>query len=298
MIQRAGYAPDYSGWVDPYFEGLYCGEIKNTSTPDLKVNFTVGDLPKINYKGFIIPISATTSNGKNDRIQVGVCYSATNKEPTLEKDEYRDYDDEEGRKEIDEFGEWEINHLSTNTVYYYRPYVKYKYDEYDSHLDAYRIVYGDVKTFKTPALNLAKGEVDLGLSVNWAGCNVGSTSPDGYGNYFTKNGEGYDENGDNVADLTIPEGWRLPTDKEWEELESKIVGYICHNGKWGLLIENNGKQLFVPENRPSADDNSTGGYWTSDYSDAIGCGENGFYRYSIKKDDKRGIRLVKDKKDK
>lgn len=125
MIQRAGYAPDYSGWVDPYFEGLYCGEIKNTSTPDLKVNFTVGDLPKINYKGFIIPISATTSNGKNDRIQVGVCYSATNKEPTLEKDEYRDYDDEEGRKEIDEFGEWEINHLSTNTVYYYRPYVKY-----------------------------------------------------------------------------------------------------------------------------------------------------------------------------
>ena len=302
MIQRAGYAPDYSGWVDPYFEGLYRGEIKKTSTPDLKVNFTVGDLPKINYKGFIIPISATTSNGKNDRIQVGVCYSATNKEPTLEKDEYRDYDDEEGRKEIDEFGEWEINHLSTNTVYYYRPYVKYKYDEYDSepisHLDAYSIVYGDVKTFKTPALNLAKGEVDLGLSVNWAGCNVGSTSPDGYGNYFTKNGEGYDANGDNVADLTIPEGWRLPTDKEWEELESKIVGYICHNGKWGLLIENNGKQLFVPENRPSADDNSTGGYWTSDYSDAIGCSENGFYRYSINKGDKRGIRLVKDKKGK
>lgn len=159
-------------------------------------------------------------------------------------------------------------------------------------------MYGDVKTFKTPALNLAKGEVDLGLSVNWAGCNVGSTSPDGYGNYFTKNGEGYDENGDNVADLTIPEGWRLPTDKEWEELESKIVGYICHNSKWGLLIENEGKQLFVPENRPSADDKSTGGYWASNYSDAIGCGENGFYRYSIKKDDKRGIRLVKDKKDK
>ena len=300
MIQRAGYAPDYSSWVDRCFEGLYCGEIKNTSTPDLKVNFTVGDIPKINYKGFVIPISATTSNGKNDRIQVGICYSSTNKLPTIENDEYRDYDDKEVKN--DDFTAWEINHLNTNTVYYYRPYVKYKYDEFDSesdsHTDDYCIVYGDVKTFKTPALNLAKGEVDLGLSVKWAGCNVGSSTPDGYGNYFTKSGEGYDANSDKVAELDIPEGWRLPTNAEWKELESKEVAYVCHNGKWGLLIENEGKQLFIPDNSPSADDKSTGGYWASDYSDAIGCGENGFYRYSIKKDDKRGIRLVKDKKDK
>jgi hypothetical protein len=301
MIQRAGYAPDYSSWVDRCFEGLYCGEIKNTSTPDLKVNFTVGDIPKINYKGFVIPISATTSNGKNDRIQVGICYSSTNKLPTIENDEYRDYDDKDS-KESDDFADRKITNLNTNTVYYYRPYVKYRYDEFDSesdsHTDDYCIVYGDVKTFKTPALNLAKGEVDLGLSVKWAGCNVGSSTPDGYGNYFTKSGEGYDANGDKVAELDIPEGWRLPTNAEWKELESKEVAYVCHNSKWGLLIENEGKQLFIPDNSPSADDKSTGGYWASDYSDAIGCGENGFYRYSIKKDDKRGVRLVKDKKDK
>ena len=302
MIYKSDYAPDYSSWVDRSFEGLYSGEIKNTSTPDLKVNFKVGDLPEINYKGFVIPISATTSNGKNDRIQVGVCYSSTNKLPTIENDEFREYNDEEDSKKSDDFADRKITNLNTNTVYYYRPYVKYKYDEFDSeadsNTDAYCIVYGDVKTFKTPALNLAKSEVDLGLSVKWAGCNVGSTSPDGYGNYFTKKGEGYDANGDKVSDLDIPEGWRLPTYEEWDELASKEVAYVCHKGKWGVLIENEGKQLFIPENRPSADDNSIGGYWTWDYSDAIGWSEKGFNRYSIKKDDKRGIRLVKDKKDK
>ena len=204
MIQKSGYALDTTSVVSLPYEGLYCGEVKTASTPNLDVKFTIEKLPEIDFKGFSIPVSATTSNGDNERMQVGVCYSATNKQPTVEDDTTS-----------------VIANLNTNTTYYYRPYVKYRYDEYeekDSTARTYCVVYGDVKTFKTPALNLAKGEVDLGLSVKWSDKNIGASNPEDNGYYFTQKGEGYDAKGKEVAELTIPEGWRLPTGEEWEEL--------------------------------------------------------------------------------
>ncbi len=99
--------------------------------------------------------------------------------------------------------------------------------------------------------------VDLGLSVYWASCNVGATTPEGYGDYFAwgeteskdyygwttykHNNGGYGhmtkycnnaEHGDNgftdMKTVLEPEddaaaanwgnAWRMPTDAEWAEL--------------------------------------------------------------------------------
>ena len=281
MIQRSGYELATSLVLRP-FEGLYCGERKTVSTPDLNVDFTIGKVPEISFKGFTIPVSATTSNGNNDRMQVGICYSATNKQPTVEDDSTSI-----------------IANLHTNTVYYYRPYVKYRYDEYeatDSTAKTYCIVYGDTKTFKTPNLNLAKGEVDLGLSVKWSDKNVGATNPEDKGYYFTQKGEGCDADGKEVADLTIPEGWRLPTNAEWEELEKAGSVYICHKDQWGNLVESNGKQLFIPDN--SINEEGTGDYWTAEFKGIGKSNSEGFSCSSVKGSVKHGVRLVKDEKGK
>ena len=283
MIQRSGYALDTTSLVSLPFEGLYCGEVKTASTPDLDVKFTFGKLPEIDFKGFSIPVSATTSNGDSDRMLVGICYSATNKHPTVEDDTTS-----------------VIANLNTNTTYYYRPYVKYRYDEYeekDSTARTYCVVYGDVKTFKTPDLNLAKGEVDLGLSVKWSGKNVGATNPEDKGYYFTQKGEGCDADGKEVADLTIPEGWRLPTNEEWEELEKAGSVYICHKKQWGNLVESNGKQLFIPDNTLD-DEKGTGNYWTADFKGIGKSNSEGLSHSSAKGSVKHSVRLVKDEKDK
>ena len=280
MIQQSGYALDTTSNVSLPFDGLYCGEVKTASTPALDVKFTFGKLPEIDFKGFSIPVSATTSNGDNDRMLVGICYSATNKQPTLEDDTTS-----------------VIANLSTNTVYYYRPYVKYKYDEYeakDSTARTYCVVYGDVKTFKTPNLSLTKGEVDLGLSVKWSGKNVGASNPEDNGYYFTQKGEGYDAKGKEVAELTIPEGWRLPTDEEWEELEKAGTTYICHNKQWGNLVEINGKLLFIPDNTLD-DEEGTGNYWTAEFNGIGKSNSEGLSCSSAKGSAKHGVRLVKEK---
>ena len=280
MIQQSGYALDTTSVVSLPFDGLCSGEIKTASTPDLDVKFTIEKLPEIDFKGFTIPVSATTSNGDNDRMLVGVCYSATNKQPTVKDDTTS-----------------VIANLSTNTMYYYRPYVKYRYDEYeakDSTARTYCVVYGDVKTFKTPDLSLAKGEVDLGLSVKWSGKNVGASNPEDNGYYFTQKGEGYDAKGKEVAELTIPDGWRLPTDEEWEELEKAGSAYICHKEQWGNLVEINGKQLFIPDNSLD-DEEGTGNYWTADFNGIGKSNSEGLSHSSAKGSVKHGVRLVKDK---
>ncbi|MCD7721741.1 MAG: serine/threonine protein kinase, partial [Prevotellaceae bacterium] len=85
------------------------------------------------------------------------------------------------------------------------------------------------------------GYVDLGLSVKWATCNVGASSPEGYGNYYawgeTTTKSSYDD--DNCKTWEVSMGsiagnssydaarsnwggtWRLPTANEIDELINK-----------------------------------------------------------------------------
>ena len=110
--------------------------------------------------------------------------------------------------------------------------------------------------------------VDLGLSVNWATCNVGATSPSGYGNYYawgetspkseytvgnsvTHNKNMGDIAGDSRYDAARANwggSWRLPTAAEIQELVNKCKReWTTRDGHKGcLVIGPNGNSIFLP----------------------------------------------------
>lgn len=113
------------------------------------------------------------------------------------------------------------------------------------------------------------GYVDLGLSVKWATCNVGATSPEDYGDYFawgeTETKSTYTEgnsktNGKSMGDIagnssydaaTANWGgdWRMPTEKEMRELIDKCTWtWTTQNGVKGYKVtsKTNGNSIFLP----------------------------------------------------
>lgn len=114
--------------------------------------------------------------------------------------------------------------------------------------------------------------VDLGLSVKWATCNVGASSPSDCGNYYAwgetstkndysdatymyyKNGE-YTYIGENIsgtqydaAHIHWGDTWRMPTLEEFEELKAKCTWtWISQDGHNGYKVTGkNGKSIFLP----------------------------------------------------
>ena len=83
--------------------------------------------------------------------------------------------------------------------------------------------------------------VDLGLSVKWATCNIGATTPEGYGDYFAW-GES------DPAHVNWGGAWRMPTNEEWEELRSNCTWtWTTLNGIKGYeVIGPNGGSIFLP----------------------------------------------------
>ena len=110
--------------------------------------------------------------------------------------------------------------------------------------------------------------VDLGLSVKWATCNVGASSPSGYGNYYawgeTSTKSEYTE--DNCKDYGVDIGsniggtkydaaranwggtWRMPTLDEMKELKEKCTWtWTTLDGRNGYRVTGpNGKSIFLP----------------------------------------------------
>ncbi len=122
-------------------------------------------------------------------------------------------------------------------------------------------------------------EVDLGLSVNWAGWNVGASAPEEYGGYYawgetaeksdydyvwytykwcngsgdtmtkycidsyygTVDGKTVLEPQDDVAHVKWGNGWRMPTKDELEELYNCTWTWISYNGVNGYKVT--GKEL-------------------------------------------------------
>jgi ribosomal protein L40E len=109
--------------------------------------------------------------------------------------------------------------------------------------------------------------IDLGLSVRWASCNVGTASPEGYGGYYgwadptgtktkTKliyypsanppssiSGTKYD-----IARAKWGGKWRLPTKAEQQELADKCTWtWTTQNGVNGYkVVGKNGNSIFLP----------------------------------------------------
>ena len=110
--------------------------------------------------------------------------------------------------------------------------------------------------------------VDLGLSVLWATCNVGASSPSEYGNYYawgeTKTKSSYTEDNSRTYEVVIGdisgypsydaatanwgEGWRMPTKGECEELIDKCDWQWTElDGRDGYKVTGpNGNSIFLP----------------------------------------------------
>ncbi len=160
--------------------------------------------------------------------------------------------------------------------------VDYSYNEVDS-LVAYNYSYsGD-------GYIAGHEYVDLGLSVKWATCNVGASSPSDYGNYYAwgevapkseytaANSVTYDKTtGDIAGDPRYDAAralwggtWRLPMESECRELVNCSWTWTTVNGKQGYCVTGrNGNSIFLPatgcRNGSSLDyAGSIGFYWSS-----------------------------------
>ena len=143
--------------------------------------------------------------------------------------------------------------------------------------------------------------VDLGLSVKWATCNVGATTPEEYGDYFawgeTEPKEDYSwttykwcngtkdtqtkygtvdnktvlDKEDDAAAVHWGGNWRMPTKEEQDELREKCTWtWTIQNGVNGYKVtsKTNGNSIFLPAagyRDGSALDyaGSVGYYWAS-----------------------------------
>ena len=166
---------------------------------------------------------------------------------------------------------------------------------------------GTLKMKEKPTTGLENGHewVDLGLSVKWATCNVGASSPSDYGNYYawgetntkseyswstlryglgttgdtftkynTKSDNGSVDNktrlnlSDDVARTNWGGRWRMPTAAEWEELRARCFWtWTSQRGQIGYSVTSkvNGNSIFLP----------AAGY--RDHTDVVFANYNGDY---------------------
>ncbi len=148
---------------------------------------------------------------------------------------------------------------------------------------------------QTPASGRIAGHgyVDLGLSVKWATCNVGASSPSDYGNYYAwgetttkseytkENCKTWEKSIGNISGNSNYDAaranwggsWRTPTNAEMEELIDKCTWTWTsqggHNG-YKVTSKTNGNSIFLPAAGSrlgsSFDDiGEIGNYWSSTF---------------------------------
>ena len=188
--------------------------------------------------------------------------------------------------------------LSPSTTYYVRAYAT----------NSYVTVYGSQRSFTT-ATDHDYVDLGLPSGTLWATCNVGAENPEDYGDYFawgetqpketynwttyqycngssntlTKycDNSSYGYNGftdnlttllpeDDAATANWGEGWRMPTQAEFQELlDNTTVTWTQQNGVNGrLFTADNGNSLFLPAAGSRYDSylfdaGSLGDYWSS-----------------------------------
>lgn len=157
-------------------------------------------------------------------------------------------------------------------------------------------------------------EVDLGLSVKWANCNIGASSPEEYGDYFawgdTKTKSDFYENNCitygkdggqlisygfvdrdvlkvqyDAATINWGKYWRMPTQKEMQELVDNCTWtWTTQNEVKGCLVTgSNGNSIFLPAAGYRTLDLSTiypercGHYWTSTVYDETVNDDKSYY---------------------
>lgn len=138
------------------------------------------------------------------------------------------------------------------------------------------------------------GAVDMGLSVMWASCNVGASSPSAYGRYFAwgeiKTKDEYTEDNSSyegasmsdiagyssydVATANWGDSWRMPTLDECQELIDRCTWeWATEGGHKGYLVTGpSGNSMFIPAGGWYYGSSlnyagSSGNYWTGTVDD-------------------------------
>ena len=286
----AGLSPNQTYYVRAYAtnsKGTVYGEERSFRTQSNGGGTTAG-LPTVETS---TPTNVTTtsavcggnvtSDGGSTVTARGVCWS-TSSNPTV-------YDN----KTIDgsTLGQFtsNISGLQSNTTYYVRAYAT----------NSQGTAYGTQKTFATETsggggaiTGTINGhdyvDLDLPSGLKWATCNVGATTPEGYGNYYawgetTTKTEYSIENSLTYYDSTIGDisgnptydaaranwggTWRMPTKAEMEELVNNCTWILTtQNGVNGYKVTGpNGNSIFLP---------AAGAY---DGSSRDFVGEDGYY---------------------
>ena len=271
------------------YGATYRGAVKSFTTPPVEVTVTVSEIKnKVPVGPVTITYEAHCEKDPKQYLTVGLCYSATNPEPTCGGagcfDGSCSYGDQS------EPSESILNGLAPGTVYYYRAYARHPYST--------KVYYSDVKTFETEGINVSSEPTDLGLSVIWAGCNVGATSPEQYGNYYNQGGQGRTSSFASIDSIKYTDGWRLPTEAECFELQHCNYNWINYKGSLGYLVEGrNGNRIFLPASSINYGEFSTtsGGYWTRTPKYVMELLPGNFFMAQFTADTYFSVRLVHDK---
>ena len=224
-----------------------------------EVRFSDTSVSDIRETSAVVVSKVTTSGGKID--YAGFCYGTGERVDVLNEGKQECTPDADGTLKL------ELTGLREATSYKVRPYVSIESVRY----------YGDCIALNTAA-EKAEQIVDLGLSVKWAGWNIGASKPEEYGGYYAwgetsprtsfketdqyaywngkeftkynkKDKKTFLEPEDDAATAGWGAGWRIPTQGEWEEL-CRNTDHIktVRNGVSGMLFKSkkNGKSIFFP----------------------------------------------------
>ena len=245
-----------------------------------------------------------TFNGNVSVTARGICWS-TSPNPTIEDNKTED------GSGLGSFTS-SMTNLEHNTTYYVRAYVTNEVGTAYGEEVSFTTLDPTYVYFETGTSN-GYGYVDLGLSVKWATCNVGATTPEEYGDYFAWGGtitksnysssncptyglskselqsRGYIDSEGNLTpkyDAAVANwggDWRMPTYDELNELRTKCTWiWTTQNGVNGYKVTGpNGNSIFLPA-AGSRDGSSLDGagsygyYWSSRPSDF-----SGYYAYIL-----------------
>lgn len=236
-------------------------------------------------------VGAVVDNGNADIIAKGFCWG-TEQNPTLENNTVVTVTTRE--EAADDFFTATLSGLTATTEYYVRAYAT----------NSEGTAYGENINFVTLETPKPQYEyVDMGFpsGVKWATCNVGATTPDGYGEHYawgeieTKEeytwqngncltyGKKLDDISGNpeydVATAKWGEKWRMPRLQDMYELITQsdwIWAKVNGVNGWNVVSKINGNHIFLPAagfmNTIAAsyqgtegvlDQNKWGYYWTS-----------------------------------
>jgi hypothetical protein len=200
---------------------------------------------------------------------------------------------------------YENKGLAMGAEYYYRARALLNGVKYQA--------FGEVRKFRTEVLpvEVSAGATDLGLGVNWGGCNLGAASPEDAGEYYAwaevepkgnygtdtyrwklfgkdaddpySNKEGWSLSpSEDAARVLLGNQWHTPTKAEWKELMDNCEWIRAQrNGVYGFLVRSKKEVLedrciFLPAAGKKQHDtvegmNSWGGYLSSTHGINSNC---------------------------